>query len=61
LCSKALRLATSPLPENSCPLGPRPTELCLNGVLRSSPAEMATWHTNLAQMEDALDIFILDA
>jgi hypothetical protein len=26
-CSKALRLATSQLPENSCPIGPGPTEV----------------------------------
>src|SRR5215212_11377238 len=36
LCSKTLRLATSQLPENSRPIGPGPTELRLNGVLRSS-------------------------
>jgi hypothetical protein len=36
-CIKALRLATSQLPENSCPIGPGPTELSLNGVLGSSP------------------------
>src|SRR5215204_7124786 len=37
LCSKALRLATSQLPENSRPIGPGPTELRLNGVLGNSP------------------------
>src|SRR5215208_7150970 len=36
LCSKALRLATSQLPENSCPIGPGPSELRRHGVLRSS-------------------------
>src|SRR5215203_4436294 len=28
-------------------------ELRVDGVLRSSPQEMATWHTNLAHMGDA--------
>jgi hypothetical protein len=36
LCSKGLRLATVQLPENSCPIGPGPTELRVDGVLRSS-------------------------
>src|SRR5215218_6428598 len=34
-CSKALRLATLQLPEKFSPIGPRQTELRLNGVLGS--------------------------
>src|SRR5215212_4199 len=36
-CSKMLRVVTSLLPEKSPPIGPGPTELRPNGVLRS-------WH-----------------